>query len=139
MNDYENRFVEWSKNEACKLKEKRFDDLDLDKLIDEVESLGILYTVDLKVKLIQIIYFKLSNQIFKKVDDHYPEQKETELTIHVYCFLEKQHDLIKEFKEEIDEIYNNGLDWFCRDKNIPKKLFSEKCPWSLSDILGLDI
>lgn len=27
MNDYENRFVEWSKNEACKLKEKRFDDI----------------------------------------------------------------------------------------------------------------
>ena len=37
---YEDDFFEWTRQQAQLLREKRFDDLDLDNLIDEVESVG---------------------------------------------------------------------------------------------------
>jgi hypothetical protein len=37
---YETDFYEWTQQQARLLRERRFDDLDLDNLVDEVESVG---------------------------------------------------------------------------------------------------
>ena len=37
---YETDFYAWTQEQARLLRERRFDDLDLDNLVDEVESVG---------------------------------------------------------------------------------------------------
>ena len=52
---YETDFVEWTREQARLLRERRWDDLDLEHLIDEVESVGSSEKREIRNRLTKLI------------------------------------------------------------------------------------
>jgi Domain of unknown function DUF29 len=52
---YEADFYAWTQEQARLLRERRFDDLDLDNLVDEVESVGSSEKREIKSRLVVLI------------------------------------------------------------------------------------
>jgi hypothetical protein len=52
---YESDFFTWTQEQARLLRERRFDDLDLDNLVDEVESVGSSEKREIRSRLVILI------------------------------------------------------------------------------------
>ncbi len=135
MTRYEEDFYAWTQEQATLLKEKRFMELDLEHLVEEIESMGRSEKRELENRLSVLIVHLLKW--------HYQPAKRTRswaLTI-----LEQRKELAKllrenpslrpVLREEYPERYDIARIRAARETTLELDTFPENCPWTLEEIL----
>jgi hypothetical protein len=139
---YERDFYKWTQTQASLLRKGNFTKVDLEHLVEEIESLG---RSD-KKKLYSFILVLLQH-LLKEIytPENKGNSKSWEATI-LNCrigiknLLQDSPSLKRELTSSlIDETYSQAREIAIIETSktyIQEEIFPEKCPWTLKEILG---
>lgn len=135
-NLYENDENLWLEETIKLLKEKRLNDLDVENLIEELESLGKRDKNRVSSFLEQIIRHLLLLQYWEVEKDRNNNHWRSEIQsfrtqLRKYLTTNLQNYLI----EELDNIYDDGLD-YVQEKTGFTINFPEECPYRFEELLN---
>ncbi len=133
---YEQDFYEWTQKQAQLLREQKWHHLDLNNLIEEIESLGRQARQQLRNRLSILIAHLLKWE-------YQPTKRSRSwlATIRVQRrdilrLLKDNPSLKPYFPEILPETYENGRDLAAAETNLPFNRFPENCPYLMDDILS---
>jgi hypothetical protein len=128
----------WLEETIILLKEKRFQDLDVDNLIEELETLGKRDKNAVASLLEQIIRHLLLLQYWTEESDLNGNHSQTEI-IGFRNQLERllTNNLQNYLNNELEKIYKGALK-YVKQKTRFKIDFPEHCPYSLEQLLDED-
>jgi hypothetical protein len=139
-NLYENDFYEWTLQTAQMLKEKAFNKIDINHLIEEVESMGASDYRELRSRLIVLIAHILKWEYQPKERSSGWVGTIEEQRIQLQGLIEQSPSLNNKAINCLDNNTNylKAVNIASRETMIPKKAFPQKCPYSLSELLDED-
>lgn len=134
MNTYENDFYTWTQQQAALLKSGKFADLDIQNLIEEIETMGRSEKRELESRL-TILLLHLLKWKYQEVR----RGRSWELTIEEQRIkftetLEENPGLKPALNEIVRKAYRLAVIQASRETKISKNIFPECCPWSLEQI-----
>jgi hypothetical protein len=131
---YDTDFLKWIDSQAAALRARRWDDLDVEHLAEEVESLGRSERRDLRNRLDVIArhLLKLSHQ---------RERASWQATIReqrraLVRLLEDNPSLRREVPEVIRAVYPEAREDAAEEMGVSATMFPEANPFTAEDILG---
>lgn len=135
---YQNDFYGWTQEQATLLKSGRLSELDIENLIEEVETMGRSEKRELNSRLLVLLVHLLKWQ-------YQPSHRGSSWE----CTISVQRDDFSEtlsenpsLKPQLDDIlintYRRAKKQAARETNLDKNTFPESCPWDLSQILDDD-
>lgn len=135
MTGYEQDFYSWTQEQAALLKQGRFAELDVNNLIEEVETMGRSEKRELEsrltVLLLQLLKWKY--QAIRRgrswqlsIDEQRLQFAET---------LSENPSLKARLDELVIKSYRLAVIQAARETNISKTVFPEDCPWTLAQFL----
>ena len=134
---YETDFFAWTQEQARLLRERRFDDLDLINLVDEVESVGGSEKREIMNRLAQLLGHLLKWK-------YQPGRRGSSWTETIFeqreqlaAILETSPSLRGYFREQIGKRYTAARLLAAKETGIAFGLFPEQCPFSADQILDL--
>lgn len=135
MINYEKDFYGWTQEQAALLKAGRFNEIDIENLIEEVETMGRSEKRELESRLTVLLQHLLKWQ--------YQEGrrcKSWNLTIDGQRIqfrktLKENPGLKPLLGEIVADAYQLAVVYAAKETNISKKVFPEHCPWELSQII----
>ncbi len=135
MINYEQDFYGWTQEQAALLRAGRLTDLDIDNLIEEVETMGRSEKRELESRLTELLHHLLK---WKYQDGR--RCRSWSLTIDVqriqFCKTLKENPGLKPILDEIiADAYQLAIVYAAKETNISKNVFPDKCPWPLSQIM----
>ncbi len=135
MTRYDQDFYAWTQEQATLLKEKRFTELDLENLVEEVESMGRSEKRELESRLSVLMAHLLK---------WYYQPENRSRSWHA-TILEQRKELAKLLREnsslhpvlhaEYLERYAVARLRAVQETNLPVETFPLQCPWTLEEIL----
>ena len=132
---YETDFYAWTQEQAQLLRNHQFDVIDLENLIEEVESLGKQERRELENRLSILIGHLLKWE-------YQPERRSRSWlsTIRVQRrdslkLLRKNPSLKPDIDEIIRDAYDNARDLAMGETNLPKRTFPAECLYTITEIL----
>jgi hypothetical protein len=133
---YETDYYQWSLDQADHLKNRRFDMLDYDYLIEQIESLGRSEQRALKNHLINL----LKHMIKAK---YQPEKQTRSWDLSIKNAKKEVKSIIKQnpsFTRFIPEYYLDAYEFAKieaeKETGLDIDNFQEECPWSIDEILN---
>lgn len=141
MSLYERDFYLWTCRQAFLLKEKRFKEIDLENILNEIANLAI-EQVELLRNILTVLLENMLIKIYKNEEGESPSA--TELTIfrcrmQIELILKDSPSLSKELNELHGISYFHARELAIIETDslyINEHLFPKKCPWTLKEILG---
>jgi len=133
---YEQDFYTWVQQQASLLSHKKFDQLDLPHLIEELEDLGKRHYDQLESRLMQLIAHLLKWQV-----QYWKRTNSWRATIRVQRtaiakLLRRNLGLKSRLEEAMRESWEEARDLAIIETDLPDEKFPEVCPFSLEEILG---
>jgi Domain of unknown function DUF29 len=133
---YETDFYAWTQEQAKLLKLQQWNQLDLPNIIEEIDSLGKRERAELRNRLSVLIGHLLKW--------HYQVSKRSRswlntIRIQRIDLLEllKENPSLKSYLEEALKVaYTKGIALASGETNLPRKTFSENCPYTLEEVLN---
>jgi hypothetical protein len=133
---YERDFYAWALQNAALFKAKRFDELDFENLLEEIESMGKSEGRELNSRLEELLMHLLKW-------DYQPERQtrswKTSINkqrIGVDKVLDENPSLKHELEERFQKSYNYARRLAATETRLPLSNFPEQCPYSLQDALN---
>lgn len=135
MINYETDFYGWTQEQAALLRAGRLNEIDIQNLIEEVETMGRSEKRELESRLTVLLQHLLKWQ--------YQEGrrcKSWNLTIDGQRIqfrktLKENPGLKPLLPEIVADAYQLAVVYAARETNISKKVFPAQCPWDLSQII----
>jgi hypothetical protein len=135
---YEADFYSWTQEQARLLRERRFDDLDLDNLVEEVESVGrsekSVIRSRLEVLLAHLLKWK-----------YQPGRRGSSWTPTIFeqrnqleDILETSPSLADYFRHQVGRTYRAAGLLAAKKTGIAFGLFPEQCPFTPEQVLDLE-
>ena len=135
MISYEKDFYSWTQEQAELLKNGRFSELDIDNLIEEVESMGRSEKRELKSRL-TILLLHLLKWKYQEVRRGRSWQLSIdEQRIQFEQTLNENSGLKPALDQIIKDAYKLAVIRAARETKISKAVFPERCPWTLAQFL----
>ena len=145
---YDTDFVEWIDQAAVLLKQGKFDELDIENLIEEVEDLGKKERRELQNRLAQLLLHLLKWQ-YQPERRSYPQTENAwdenswARSINfqrneIKGLLEDSPSLYTLMSESMDESYRKARKWAAKETPRTIETFPESCPYTESEILDDD-
>lgn len=136
MSTYENDFYTWTQQQAALLKSGKFSDLDVDNLIEEIETMGRSEKRELESRL-TILLLHLLKWKYQEVR----RGRSLELTIEEQRIkftetLEENPGLKPALNEIVRKAYKLAVIQASKETKISKNIFPECCPWNLEQIIS---
>ena len=135
LSDYEADYGAWIATQAMLLREGRFDELDLQNLIDEVESLGRSdfkgFESALKVVLLHLLKWDIQT-------DHRTRSWADSIEEHrqqVADELQRSPSYKSRIDEALPSADRRARHKAHKETRLPRRTFPETCPYSWSDIM----
>lgn len=133
---YDLDFYAWTQEQASRLRNRQWQQLDWSNLTEEIESLGRQQRQELRNRLSLLIGHLLKW--------HYQPQKRSRswlATIRVQRrdtlrLLEENPSLKAYLEEGLLEAYENGRDLAMGETDLPEQTFPIECPYPLTEILN---
>lgn len=137
---YEKDFYAWTIETAKALKAKQFNTVDIEHLIEEVESMGASDFRELRSRLIVLIAHLLKWEYQLKERSSGWIGTIEEQRIQLQGLLEQSPSLKNRATALLNEQreYLKALNIASRETGIPKKAFPKTCPYSLHQLLDDD-
>ncbi|MCK5924760.1 MAG: DUF29 domain-containing protein [Methylococcales bacterium] len=135
MINYQTDFYGWTQEQALLLKAGRLSELDLENLIEEVETMGRSEKRELKSRLLVLLIHLLKWQY---QPSHRGSSWECTLSVQRDDFLETLSEN-PSLKPQLEAILANAYDRAkkkaAQETGLNQKTFPANCPWHLSQIL----
>lgn len=133
---YDSDFYSWTQKQAQLLREQQWHQLDLNNLIEEIETLGRQERQQLRNRLSILIAHLLKWE--------YQPTKRSRSWLAIIRVqrrdilrLLKDNPSLKPYLPEIYlETYENGRDLAAAETNLPFKSFPENCPYLIDEVLS---
>ncbi len=148
---YERDFYAWANHQALLLRQKKFDEVDIENLIEEVEDLGKSQERSLKSALKQLILHLLKLQFQPEKngmnwqDPHREKNSSWERSVdnqrsEINELLDETPSLVRVFKDEkwIQSAWNLGVSLAYAETTLPKSTFPKTPIWTIEQILDDD-
>ena len=135
---YEIDDYEWLLTNIELLKQRKFNDVDLENLIEELEDLGSEKKNAVKSLLEQVIRHLLLLQFWTEESERNYYHWQSEILGFRYQLEDRLTTNLRNYlANEMDNIYNRALK-YVQIKTKFKVDFPEKCPYSLEQLLDID-
>ncbi len=133
--NYEQDFYSWLMYNAQLLKEKRFTELDIENIAEELESMGKRDKRELLSRLTVLLAHLLKWQFqpvrrSKSWERTIDEQREQ-----IYLILSDSPSLKYQLENEIAHAYNLAVKSAAKETGLKKTIFPETCPFAWEQIL----
>jgi Domain of unknown function DUF29 len=135
IDTYETDFYAWTQEQADLLRAKHWSQIDLPKLIEEIESLGKQQCQELRSRLSVLIGHLLK---WEYQPQHRSRSWLATLRVQrrdTLRLLKDSSSLNSYFDEALQEAYENAKDLAMGETDLPEQTFPSHCPFSLSEIL----
>ena len=135
---YDADFIQWIDNVAERLRQGRFDQLDIENLIEEVERLGRseknALKSNLSILLMHLLKWqyqadKRSNRWIRTIDEH---------RYHIQLSLESSPSLKNDYLDSIETSYASARKKAARETRLAISTFPVACPYTAEQILDDD-
>src|SRR5229473_2409258 len=135
---YETDFYAWTQEQARLLRERRFDDLDLDNLVDEVESVGSSEKREIRNRLMILLTHLLKWKFQPGLRGNswrrtIREQRDTLAEI-----VQSSPSLRAYVLERIHICYIGATVAASEETGVAIGIFPEKCPFSADEMLDFE-
>lgn len=133
---YDSDFYAWSLHQSECLRKKEFLNLDIDNLIEEIESLGRSNKLALKSHLIILLLHLLKLKYQPEFSSNSWRNSISNARREIELLLQDSPSLKNVLKDE----FKNCFERACKDaayetqKNINE--FPKECPWTIEEVLG---
>ncbi|WP_292854657.1 DUF29 domain-containing protein [Nostoc sp. NMS8] len=135
---YETDFYAWTQEQATLLRNQQWSQIDLQNLIEEIQSLGKQQRQELRNRLSVLIGHLLKWQ--------YQSQRRSRSwlatlriqRLDIAELLEDNPSLKPYFEEALRKAYLKGVELAVGETDLPKRTFPVECPYSLSEIVDYD-
>jgi len=135
---YETDFYGWIQNQAGVLRAGSFASLDLDNLIEEIESMGKshLRALESRIEVLLIHLLKLQFQPERKSPswEHTINEQRDRLTDHLL----ENPSLKPKVPEAQTKAYRYAIKGASRETGLPVSTFPPQCPWTFEQIMDPD-
>lgn len=135
---YDTDFYKWTQQQARLIKEGRFDELDLDNLVEEVEDMGKHEPRSLTSHFKQLLMHLLKWQ-------YQPERQSRSWRDSIINHREDAQEVLDDnpgLKPKVPELYEKAYEkakiLAHKQTGLSVKDFPENCPWQLSEIMQDD-
>ncbi len=135
---YEKDFNQWLEITANLLKENKFNELDLENLIIEIEAMGKNNQRELASRLIILIMHLLKWKYQPKKKSRSWLSTINEQRLQLELLLEQNPSLNNKIPNIINSCYTKARTIAHRETNLPLTIFPEDNPFILTEILDAD-
>lgn len=137
--DYEQDFYGWTLEQAILLQQKKFNQLDLEHLVEELQIMSAQERRELISRLRVLLMYLLK----WKHQPYYIGRKSWERTIktqrkEIIFHLEDNPGLSPELDKAIGRAYDLAIDDAEGETGLPRKVFPAECPWTFEQISNPD-
>jgi hypothetical protein len=136
---YEQDFYAWALESARGLRARRFADIDIEHIAEELEDMGKSRSRALESQLARLLAHLLKWA-------HQPEQRWRyqhswraaidSARLEIEGILEENPGLKPRLPEFLGKAYPKGVKGAVAETNLPEATFPEMCPWELQQVLG---
>jgi len=134
MINYDKDFYGWTQEQAALLRAGRLTDLDIENLIEEVETMGRSEKRELESRLTVLLLHLLKWKYQEVRRGRSWELSIDEQRIQFIKTLKENPGLKPALEEIIKDAYYLATIQASRETKISKNVFPEHCPWSLAQI-----
>ena len=135
---YEEDYQLWLESTINQLRQRNFEDLDIDLLIEEIEEMGSSLKDALENNLIVVLahLLKWTCQPEHRSGSWLASIKEHRRRINKSI---QKHPSLKRYYESIfEECYPPALDWAVTETGLSPDIFPKKCPFNPQQVLDVD-
>jgi hypothetical protein len=133
---YDEDFFRWTQETAELIRRRRFDEVDVEHVAEEIEDMGKRDHREVRSRLIVLVMHLLKWQL-------QPEHREKSTWVSTINQQHAELDLVLEDspslrhipKEQLPFIYRNAVERAIRDTGLSRKLFPSDCPYTPEQIL----
>ena len=139
--DYNNDFFKWTQNQVRLLKRGAYNELDIENLIEEIESLGKSDRRALRSYLILVlqhmlkIEYSAKNHIYTYYLNSWISTVRDAQTA-MDLILEDSPSLKQEISKYLPTAYQHAAQKAAQEMNMNKKNFPSECPWLAEQVLN---
>ncbi len=133
---YDTDFYKWVFHQAQLLKNEEYSKLDLQNVIEELESLGNSYRTSIRSYLIRLIMHRL--KILCQPEKHTKswDRSIVDSQVKIESILIGNPSLRRELKDILDSSYHLAVRRAAVDTGLDKKSFPAECPWTIKELLN---
>lgn len=133
---YDTDFYKWSYDQAELLREKDFDHIDWENVIEEIESLGRSDKRALRshLRVLLMHMLKMEYQPHGMGNSFSWRQSISNARAEIKVLTNESPSLKKMIPELILETYELAKNEACSETGIPVEVFPRECPWSQKEI-----
>jgi hypothetical protein len=135
---YETDFYAWTQEQARLLRERRWDDLDLDNLVDEVESVGRSDKRQIESRLEVLIGHLLKWKFQPGGRGNAWMSTIFEQRRRLIRLVDDSPSLREFFRQEVFNSYLSGRLLASKETGIALGLFPDECPFTPEQVLDLE-
>lgn len=138
MTSYNTDFYAWTKEQAQSLKAGQWAQLDIENLVEEIESLGRQERQQLINRLGVLLGHLLKWQYQPNYRSHSWQATIREQRRRLRRLLEANPSLQPYLPEALQAGYEDGVDLAIQETNLPEETFPATCPYTLDQALDAD-
>jgi len=132
---YETDFYGWIQNQAGVLRAGNFASLDMDNLIEEIESMGKSHKRALESRLEVLLMHLLKWQYQPKRRTPSWERTIKEQRRRINDHLSENPSLNPKIPEALAKAYSYAIDGASEETAIEESIFPQECPWSFDQLM----
>ena len=136
MTTYERDFYAWTQEQATLLREQHFTQLDIDNLVEEIESMGRSERRQLVSRLEILLMHLLKWQYQPELRGRSWELTITEQRRRIAKVLRANPSLRPHLPDLLLEAYDDATFSAMRETGLPQATFPPLCPFPLTEVLG---
>ncbi|MDD5277747.1 MAG: DUF29 domain-containing protein [Methylovulum sp.] len=138
MATYEKDFYTWTQQQAAFLKSGQFSEIDLENLIEEIESMGRSEKRELESRLTILLMHLLKWQYQPAYRGRSWELTIDEQRLQFLKVLKDNPGLKNQLSEMLKDAYEIAVIKAAKETKLDKKTFPQNCPWELDKITKND-
>ena len=135
---YEEDFYSWTKEQARFLKEKNLNKMDIDNLIEEIESLGKRDLRALESQIERLLKHLLKWKFQPKRKSKSWKKSILESRFSAVRLMEDSPSLESKLKENYTKCFQRSVKSCVVETGLEKSIFPKENPWTLEEILDED-
>lgn len=138
MTNYNQDFYGWTQEQAALLRAGRLSDLDIENLIEEVETMGRSEKRELESRLTGLLLHLLKWKYQESRRGRSWELSIIEQRLKFKQTLSENPGLNPQLAEIFQSAYEYAVIYAARETKISHKIFPSTCPWSLEEATQAD-
>lgn len=132
---YERDFHAWTERQSALLKAGRLADIDVARLVEEVESMGAAERKELHSRLVQLLLHLLKHRYQPRRRGKSWRASVTKQRIGIEILLEESPSLRSRLSDGFGTAYARARRYAAGETGLPPDTFPETCPFTLEQVL----